>query len=46
MTIISDPTFDSWLCGYLAGHKGATVADAVAAWIEQDELAARFAAQR
>jgi hypothetical protein len=29
---------DIWICGFLAGHKGATVKDAVACWLEQSRL--------
>lgn len=29
---------DKWLCGFLQAHAGATVADAVAHWQEQEHL--------
>lgn len=29
---------DKWLAGYIAGHPGSTVADAVAAWQEQERM--------
>lgn len=29
---------DKWIAGYLLGHKGSTVADAVAWWQEQERM--------
>ena len=33
---------DKWLAGYLLGHPGATIADAVALWQEQEQMERDF----
>ena len=36
------PIPDKWLCGFLQANRGATVADAVAYWQEQERLERLF----
>jgi len=36
---ITDPSFDSWLAGFLLVHPDLTVADAVNFWLDQESMA-------
>lgn len=37
---------EMWVMGFQQSHRGATIAEAIAWWIDQERLAALFEAQR